>query len=228
MLFVKPDKAFDWNINKVSRRKNDDKHYFCGKNYYHIDYAIFGGFPLILVADFFAKDPMLKLLKYPFTRLPLFFCWESDFVNCEFIYKISNDNIIVLKSALAKQSEMIFPYNRYPKFFPLGEIELSPTAEKNILLIKRLNSGEIDIADLAEMGLDLSWAFPRHQTGGIPLLLDELNSPKCYECHCDMPLFSVVSNSNLSKKGFADCRGVQMLFFICDSCSIVHVLNMVN
>ena len=99
------------------------------------------------------------------------------------------------------------------------------TAEEQ-MIIKKLNRQD-DPISLEDQFPQLS--VPRAQVGGEPRLMQWPPSTcVCPVCGGPMPLFASIGNENGSTLGFTDNAFVQMVFFLCDACTVVTAYNVAD
>jgi hypothetical protein len=70
---------------------------------------------------------------------------------------------------------------------------------------------------------------PRHQVGGLPYLSQGSSYvPTCGDCLQPMAFVASVADDCGDPRGFTSNEHVQVVFFVCSACQLVHATNMVD
>jgi hypothetical protein len=156
-------------------------------------------------------------------QLHLFYAWIST---GSFAYRETPSGIEVL-DMLEREPQADFPYEQYPAFFPqYGVTPQSLTADQQ-LIIKKLNRREGDPISLAAEFPALE--VPRAQVGGEPRLLQwPLAQPSCPVCTRATKLLATFGNANQTRRGFTDNAYVELLFHLCEACTVIVTENMTD
>ena len=206
--------------------KTGSPHALCGSQ--HINGAVSpnSGLPLLLVASLDPADPRLGISRSKVDTLHLLYSWTCGISHGDFTYRESSQGVEILAYAKGP-AHSDFPYANYPVFFPRVEIELEALTAEEQMVIKKLNRQEEDPISLEDQFPQL--AVPRAQVGGEPRLMQwPLEACVCPVCGGSMPLLASIGNDNRSALGFTDNEFVQMVFFLCDTCTVVTAYNVTD
>lgn len=174
--------------------------------------------PLLRFLQIDCHDERVGLASCGLARIQLFFCWTCNVAQQPFFYSLAEDGGVRLLRYGKGGKVADFPYKDYPICFPakgLRLVPLSPSEQQAIIL---LNQGRDD-----ECGPIVSRErlfLPRHQIGGIPLLLqfDERYVLKCPSCGKPMPFLAEIGADSGEEVGFTRNPYVQVVYSICTSC----------
>lgn len=184
------------------------------------------GAPLLLVASLDLRDPALGIASAPVQQLHLLYSWTCPISEGPFAYRITSFGIELVEFTEGP-AFTDFPYDGYPAFFPRYAVTLRPLTVEDQGVIKKLNRHEGDVISLAHSFPLL--AVPRSQVGGEPRLMQyPIAGYKCPVCKKTTRLLATIGNDNGSEQGFAGNNFVQMLFYFCDSCSVVIADNITD
>jgi hypothetical protein len=180
-------------------------------------------------------DTRLKLLNKPFMLLPLLYCMRCALCWHDFQYEVIDDQTIrVIESFLGELMTEDWRENVNLDSFPVRVISLEPIPARVEELYDRLNanlkitdSEEVEICSVTgqyanpEVG-----AYPIvdaiNQVGGRAFLCQRLDDPDCPKC--DKPMSFIASLTNDKRQSFVVSHdGVQIVFFLCAKCHVVHV-----
>jgi hypothetical protein len=128
---------------------------------------------------------------------------------------------------LEREPQPDFPYEQYPAFFPQYGVTLQPLTADQQSVIEKLNRRADDPIALASEFPALE--APRAQVGGEPRLLQwPLAQPFCPVCRGGTRLLATFGNANETPRGFTDNAYVELLFHLCEACTVVVTENMTD
>lgn len=185
--------------------------------------------PLLQYAAFDTTDPRLHLSEISIRYLRLFYCWRCNLGAQPFVYRCGEEHIEIL---YAYQDTDIFPpYEDYPAAFPEAALFLLPLPESIQVLWRLWNRGFLSWEPLP-LGVEHEgdWSLWRaiHGVGGEPWLVQRNPHtivPSCVSCGSKMPFFAAFGDDNTDPRGFTGEPTVQVLYFVCRACQIVHAVN---
>ena len=201
--------------------KRRSPHALCGPQ--HIDGAISpnSGLPLLLVASLDPADTRLGISRSRTDTLHLLYSWTCGISDGDFTYRQSAQGVEILAYNKGP-AHHDFPYANYPVFFPRVAVELQALTSEEQATIRQINKRGVLLEDRSPR-----LAVPRAQVGGEPRLMQfPLSTCVCPVCGGSMPLFASVGNGTGSALGFTDNDFVQMVFFLCDTCTVVTAYDM--
>lgn len=185
------------------------------------------GKPLLKLAVFSPADPALNLNSARIPSLPLLYCWTCAIPYGEFRYSIHTNGSVRILTFLDSYEEAFGPdgpYDEYTGQFPSTSFCLERQSEEEQRSLRARSEG---LEEELPSGLD----FPRHQVGGDPMIYNP-QSDICPQCGEDMPTFAVIADNTRGNgdaksacESFVDNSGVQTVFLLCRSCSIVSVYH---
>jgi hypothetical protein len=187
--------------------------------------------PLTRLLSLDSEDQVLRLDPSRLPVVHLLYCWTCSIPFGEFCYRINDDgsiHILRLPPRLPKSEHGLKgPYDGYTGVFPRRKISLHFLDAKAQGQLRRWWQGtDPDTDNLGKL------AEPRHQLGGFPFIYNPVKT-ECPECKQDMPLFAAICNdatgnnpwNTASGDTFVDNGGVQMIFHLCRTCSIVSAYH---
>jgi hypothetical protein len=183
--------------------------------------------PLLKLAVFSAADPVVMLDPARIPSLPLLYCWTCAIPYGEFRYSIQPDGSVQILTFLDKYEDAFGtdgPYDGYTGQFPSTSFCLVPQSEEEQHSLRARSEGT---EEELPYGLD----FPRHQVGGDPMIYNP-QSDICPRCGKNMPTFAAIADNTRGNgdaksvsESFVDNSGVQTVFLLCRSCSVVSVYH---
>lgn len=198
----------------------DAKHEFCGEH--SVDGASCPNCdkPLLRLVSLDMSAKEVSRIESFGDRLNLFFCWTCPISQEEFIYEVLEDGGVKILKYGKGESYIDFPYDQYPVFFPLRAFDLEKLTSNEQEVIIQLNNNSVGIYDLNE---DLRYlSMPAHQLGGEPYIIQsDLANIRCPRCKNEMNFLVSVADKHSSEISFTENEYVQLLFHICNNCSIV-------
>jgi hypothetical protein len=204
--------------------KHRSPHALCGPK--HIDGAVSpnSGLPLLLVASLDPADTRLGISRSKTDTIALLYSWTCGISDGDFTYRQSAQGVEILAYNKGP-AHGDFPYSNYPVFFPRVAVELQALTSEEQTAIRQINRREVGSVSIARRFPRL--AVPRAQVGGEPRLMQwPVSTCVCPVCGGSMPLLASIGNGTGSALGFTDNDFVQMVFFLCDTCTVVTACNM--
>jgi len=211
-----PSRGYFINFGTVDTASRFD-HIFCGEHTIRGAACPNCSKPLLRYVGFDVRDLRLGLAAFPSEKLNLFYCWTCNMSQEPLFYLCQRNGDIQLLHFGKGGKSTDFPYPNYPRFFPQREIwleEIPPEVQLKISLLNQNRGAEAD-------DIPPALAVPRHQVGGIPLLVQPLLDLHCPQCNKRMALFSSFGDDTGGERGFTGNPFVQVLFHLCSSCAIV-------
>jgi len=191
------------------------------------------GLPLVQYASVRVSSDALSIPGWLSQEIHCLYSWTCNIHLGDFSYRQTPETVTVLEyQAGIDGAGPDFPYEGYPKSFRAVSGTLEAISEREQAIILHLNKSaapdfavDPDYAMNTPEANDLS--YPRHQFGGVPLLLQSDAPPKdCIECRREMQLFASVGNGNYTNDlGFFGNDFVQILYWCCPACQIVSARN---
>ena len=191
--------------------------------------------PLMLHLTLDCADGRLNLVGQPFKLLPLLYCMRCALCWHDFQYEVINDSAICVIESFS--GELLTEDWREAvgvDIFPPRTITLEPIPARVEALYDRLNAGlKITDAEEAEIcSCTGQYADPDvggypivdviNQVGGRSFLGQRLNDPACPKC--DQPMAFIASLTNDKRQSIVvSYDGIQIVFFFCVKCHVVHV-----
>ena len=212
--------SFDKNYNY----EPEIGHFFCGTHNVKGAWCPNCNKPLLRLLLIDSNDEKLSFNFSNIKKLPLFYCWTCNIAQELFVYRIINDEEIEIVMNGAGGVEEDFPYNNYPVNFPGTPFNLEEISIEDQKIISQLNNRSLNRLDVLKRNKKL--AFPNHQIGGEPLLIQgNLEVPTCPLCKNSMPFLSTVSDHCLDKRGFTGNEYVQVVYSYCEDCRTVGAIQ---
>ncbi len=191
--------------------------------------------PLILHLTLDPNDIRLNLKNNKFDQLPLLYCMRCSLSWYDFIYKIKSEKEISIIEAyngeiLKEDWDEAVGGDKFKK----RKISLKPVPIEVQSIYDKLNRNH-DITENDEVEICKftgNYADPEvggypivdvsNQIGGIAFLSQKLDDPVCPDCKEEMRFLASLTNDE--KNSFIiSFDGVQIVFFYCHHCSIIHV-----
>jgi len=202
-------------------------HEFCGPN------TIAGAMcpncakTLLKLAVLSAADSALELDPARTPSLPLLYCWTCAIPYGEFRYSIRADGSVEILTFLDSYKDAFGPdgpYDGYTGQFPPRSFCMEPQSGEEMQLLRARAEGiEEDLPEDLEC--------PRHQVGGYPMIYNP-QSDTCPRCEKEMPTLAAIADNTCgngdaasANESFVDNCGVQTVFLLCRSCSIISVYH---
>ncbi|MCP3933362.1 MAG: hypothetical protein GY705_30200 [Bacteroidetes bacterium] len=191
--------------------------------------------PLILHLTLDTSDTRLNISNKIFSKMPLVYCMRCSLSWYDFQYQIlSNEKVRLIQYYEGETVQDDWDEEIGVESFPKIKFGLKPVPKDVESLYDKLNSGaeltedeESEIAKFTD-----KYAIPEvggypivdisNQIGGRAFLCQQLDDPVCPGCEKDMYFIASLTNDkrNSLKITF---NGVQIVYFYCPDCYLVHV-----
>ncbi len=218
-FFTKPQQGYSVRLTP-KQPDAEFRHLFCGKH------NIAGGIcpncqkPLLRFLTLDCKDQRLEIDSSDLEEVHLLFCWSCNIAQRPFAYSLEDHKVSLLQFGRGGTASD-FPYEHYPVFFPEWKVILEPISTEQQKAIILLNEGRED--ECGEVVYREKLNVPRHQIGGVPLLLqfDDQDLLKCPHCRKIMPFFAEIGDDTGGAGAFTGNKFVQVIYSLCRKCRVV-------